>query len=142
MAMAVGGGRQGRCAGHGVDAVALSCRDTGVYGPLMLAAMTSPELVAPPQIAELGTGARTDSLARTAEVFLDAAGDTAAASAQLSIHRTTLYYRLAQVEKKTGWDLKNGRDRLTLHLALKMRRLHDSGIPALLRGEDAQRGSS
>ncbi|MFI1496592.1 PucR family transcriptional regulator [Streptomyces platensis] len=120
----------------------LSWRDTGVYGPLMLAAMTSPELVAPPQIAELGTGARTDSLARTAEVFLDAAGDTAAASAQLSIHRTTLYYRLAQVEKKTGWDLKNGRDRLTLHLGLKMRRLHDSGIPALLRGEDAQRGSS
>ncbi|MFF3541544.1 PucR family transcriptional regulator [Streptomyces platensis] len=120
----------------------LSWRDTGVYGPLMLVAMTSPELVAPPQIAELGTGARTDSLARTAEVFLDAAGDTAAASTQLSIHRTTLYYRLAQVEKKTGWDLKNGRDRLTLHLGLKMRRLHDSGIPALLRGEDAQRGSS
>ncbi|MFD5394126.1 PucR family transcriptional regulator [Streptomyces sp. NPDC127097] len=120
----------------------VSWRDTGVYGPLMLAAMTSPELAVPPQIARLSAGARTDSLARTAEVFLDAAGDTATASGQLTIHRTTLYYRLAQVENKTGWDLKNGRDRLTLHLGLKMRRLLDSGIPALLRGEDARRGGS
>ncbi|MFF3767739.1 PucR family transcriptional regulator [Streptomyces sp. NPDC001922] len=120
----------------------LSWRDTGVYGPLMLAAMTSPELVVPPRIAGLGTVARTDSLARTAEVFLDAAGDTAAASEQLRIHRTTLYYRLAQVENRTGWDLKNGRDRLTLHVGLKMQRLLDSGIPALLRGEEGRRESS
>ncbi len=120
----------------------VSWRDTGVCGAFMLAATASPELVVPPQIAGLSTGARTDSLARTAEVFLDAAGDTAAASEQLSIHRTTLYYRLAQVENKTGWDLKNGRDRLTLHLGLKMQRLLNCGIPALLRGEDARRGSS
>ncbi|TXC99878.1 helix-turn-helix domain-containing protein [Streptomyces sp. ISID311] len=120
----------------------LSWRDTGVYGPLMLAAMASPELVVPPKIADLSAGGRTDSLAHTAEVFLDAAGDTAAASEQLMIHRTTLYYRLAQVEKKTGWDLKNGRDRLTLHLGLKMRHLLDSGIPALLRGEQEHRSSS
>ncbi|MFB6436560.1 PucR family transcriptional regulator [Streptomyces sp. NPDC056411] len=120
----------------------VSWRDTGVYGPLMIAAMTAPELVVPPQIADLSTGVRTDSLAHTAEVFLDAAGDTAAASERLTIHRTTLYYRLAQIENKTGWDLKNGRDRLTLHLGLKMQRLLNSDIPALLQGEDARRGSS
>ncbi|MBL1099157.1 PucR family transcriptional regulator [Streptomyces coffeae] len=120
----------------------VSWRDTGVYGPLMLAATTSPELVVPPQIAELSTGARTDSLAHTAEVFLDAAGDTAASSEQLMIHRTTLYYRLAQVENKTGWDLKNGRHRLTLHLGLKMQRLLNSDIPALLQGEEEHWGSS
>lgn len=113
-----------------------SWRDTGVYGPLMLAAVASPELVVPPGIAGLSTSGRTDSLAHTAEVFLDAAGDTATASKQLMIHRTTLYYRLAQVEHRTGWDLKKGRDRLTLHLGLKMQRLLDSGIPALLRGEE------
>lgn len=113
----------------------LSWRDTGVYGPLMLAAVASPELVVPTEIADLSAAGRTDSLAHTAEVFLDAAGDTSAASEQLMIHRTTLYYRLAQVENKTGWDLKNGRDRLTLHLGLKMQRLLRSGIPALLRGE-------
>ncbi|MFI9075175.1 PucR family transcriptional regulator [Streptomyces sioyaensis] len=120
----------------------VSWRDTGVYGPLMLAATASPELVVPPQIAGLSTGTRTDSLAHTAEVYLDAAGDSAAASEQLMIHRTTLYYRLAQVENRTGWDLKNGRDRLTLHLGLKMQRFLNSGIPALLRGEDARQESS
>ncbi|MGX1760285.1 PucR family transcriptional regulator [Streptomyces lydicus] len=120
----------------------VSWRQTGVYGPLMLAAMTSPELAVPPQIAGLGSGARTDSLARTAEVFLDAAGDTAVASARLTIHRTTLYYRLTQIENKTGWDLKNGRDRLTLHIGLKMQRLLDSGLPALLQGEEKRRESS
>ncbi|WP_435604184.1 PucR family transcriptional regulator [Streptomyces sp. bgisy130] len=120
----------------------LSWRDTGVYGPLMLAAVASPDLVVPPEIAGLGAGGRTDFLAHTAEVFLDAAGDTATAAEQLMIHRTTLYYRLAQVEKKTGWDLKNGRDRLALHLGLKMQRLLDTGIPALLRGEEEHRGRS
>ncbi|MFE7111404.1 PucR family transcriptional regulator [Streptomyces sp. NPDC057575] len=120
----------------------LSWRDTGVYGPLMLAALASPELAVPPKIADLSAGGRTDSLAHTAEVFLDAAGDTAAASEQLMIHRTTLYYRLAQIENKTGWDLKNGRDRLTLHLGLKMQHLLGSGIQALLQGEQEQRGSS
>ncbi|RXS85355.1 PucR family transcriptional regulator [Streptomyces sp. TM32] len=129
-------------AGLPESAPVLSWRDTGVYGPLMLAATAAPELVVPPEIAELGAGGRTDSLAHTAEVFLDAAGDTAAASERLMIHRTTLYYRLAQIEKKTGWDLKNGRDRLTLHLGLKTQRLLDSGIPALLRGEEKHRGSS
>ncbi|MFI1307661.1 PucR family transcriptional regulator [Streptomyces sioyaensis] len=124
------------------SAPVLSWRDTGVHGPLMLAATASPDLVVPPEIADLGAGGRTDSLAHTAEVFLDAAGDTAAASERLMIHRTTLYYRLAQIEKKTGWDLKNGRDRLTLHLGLKTQRLLDSGIPALLRGEEKHRGSS
>ncbi|MGW2918485.1 PucR family transcriptional regulator [Streptomyces angustmyceticus] len=120
----------------------VSWRDTGVYGPLMLAAMTAPELAVPPQLAGLGAVARTDSLARTAEVFLDAAGDTAVASARLTIHRTTLYYRLARIENRTGWDLKNGRDRLTLHVGLKLQRLLDSGLPALLRGEEKRRESS
>nr|WP_237535019.1 helix-turn-helix domain-containing protein [Streptomyces sp. SID3343] len=113
----------------------LSWRGAGVYGPLMLAALASPDLVVPPQIVDLSAGGRTDSLAHTAEVFLDAAGDTATASEQLMIHRTTLYYRLTRIEKKTGCDLKNGRDRLTLHLGLKMKRLLDSDIPAFLRQE-------
>lgn len=120
----------------------VSWRDTGIYGPLMLAAVESPELAVPPEIAHLKSEGRTDSLARTAEVFLDAAGDTSAASEQLMIHRTTLYYRLAQVENRTGWDLKNGRHRLILHLGLKMQHLLDSGIPALLRGEEEPRRSS
>ncbi|WP_164764587.1 PucR family transcriptional regulator [Streptomyces lydicus] len=120
----------------------LSWRDTGFYGPLMLAAVEAPDLGVTPEIAALNARRGTDSLAHTAEVFLDAAGDTSTASEQLMIHRTTLYYRLTQIENSTGWDLKNGRDRLTLHLGLKVQRLLDSGIPALLRREDAHGRSS
>ncbi|WP_307821898.1 helix-turn-helix domain-containing protein [Streptomyces coffeae] len=28
---------------------------------------------------------------------------------EILIHRTTLYYRLTQIENSTGWDLENGR---------------------------------
>ena len=42
------------------------------------------------------------------------------AAAELRIHRQTLYYRLQRIEKLTGLDLADGRDRLTLHLALTL----------------------
>ncbi|MEU9373314.1 helix-turn-helix domain-containing protein [Streptomyces sp. NPDC048255] len=63
-------------------------------------------------------------LARTAEVFLDCAGQAGRAAAALGIHRQTLYYRLARVEQLTGLDLDEGEDRLLLHMALKAARLH------------------
>ncbi|CAL9551166.1 hypothetical protein SUDANB120_04446 [Streptomyces sp. enrichment culture] len=63
-------------------------------------------------------------LARTAEVFLDCAGQAGRAAAALGIHRQTLYYRLARVEQLTGLDLDEGEDRLLLHMALKTARLH------------------
>ncbi|WP_406074686.1 PucR family transcriptional regulator [Streptomyces virginiae] len=62
-------------------------------------------------------------LARTAEVFLDCAGQAGRAAAALGIHRQTLYYRLARVEQLTGLDLDEGEDRLLLHMALKAARL-------------------
>ncbi|GAA5168077.1 helix-turn-helix domain-containing protein [Pseudonocardia eucalypti] len=60
------------------------------------------------------------ALAATVEEFLDRAGDVAATSAALHIHRTTLYHRLRRVEAITGLRLDSGLDRLTLHLALKL----------------------
>lgn len=63
-------------------------------------------------------------LARTAEVFLDCAGQAGRAAAALGIHRQTLYYRLSRVEQLTGLDLDEGEDRLLLHMALKAARLH------------------
>ncbi|MEU8779546.1 helix-turn-helix domain-containing protein [Streptomyces sp. NPDC048606] len=63
-------------------------------------------------------------LARTAEVFLDCAGQAGRAAAALGIHRQTLYYRLGRVEQLTGLDLDEGEDRLLLHMALKAARLH------------------
>ncbi|MFJ6850119.1 PucR family transcriptional regulator [Streptomyces sp. NPDC091271] len=62
-------------------------------------------------------------LARTAEVFLDLAGQASRTATELGIHRQTLYYRLARVQQLTGLDLNDGEDRLLLHMALKQTRL-------------------
>ncbi|MFI9243144.1 PucR family transcriptional regulator [Streptomyces sp. NPDC053086] len=62
-------------------------------------------------------------LARTAEVYLDCAGQAGRAASELGIHRQTLYYRLSRVERLTGLDLDDGEDRLLLHMALKRARL-------------------
>jgi hypothetical protein len=62
-------------------------------------------------------------LARTAEVFLDCAGQAGRTASVLGIHRQTLYYRLSRIEQLTGLDLSEGEDRLLLHMALKAARL-------------------
>ncbi|NLU75007.1 PucR family transcriptional regulator [Streptomyces sp. HNM0575] len=62
-------------------------------------------------------------LARTAEVFLDHAGQAGRTAAALGIHRQTLYYRLSRIESLTGLDLDDGTSRLLLHMALKAARL-------------------
>ncbi|WP_093798868.1 CdaR family transcriptional regulator [Streptomyces sp. Wb2n-11] len=62
-------------------------------------------------------------LARTAEVFLDCAGQAGRTASTLNIHRQTLYYRLSRVEQLTGLDLHDGEDRLLLHMSLKAARL-------------------
>ena len=65
-----------------------------------------------------------DGLLDTLEVYLDAAGSAAATSAALHLHRTTLYYRLQRIAELAGTDLKDGNERLCLHVALKLWRLH------------------
>ncbi|MCA1220087.1 PucR family transcriptional regulator, partial [Streptomyces sp. 8L] len=62
-------------------------------------------------------------LVRTAESFLDHAGQASRTAAALGIHRQTLYYRLSRIEHLTGLDLADGEDRLLLHMALKSARL-------------------
>jgi PucR C-terminal helix-turn-helix domain len=62
-------------------------------------------------------------LARTAEAFLDHAGQAGRTAGALGIHRQTLYYRLSRIEQLTGLDLDDGEDRLLLHMALKTARL-------------------
>ncbi|MET9311974.1 helix-turn-helix domain-containing protein [Kribbella sp. NPDC003505] len=59
-------------------------------------------------------------LVRTAQVFLDKAGNVQELAAELAIHRQTAYYRLRRIEAVTGFDLRHGEDRLVLHLALTM----------------------
>ncbi|WP_443053891.1 PucR family transcriptional regulator [Streptomyces sp. NBC_00670] len=91
-------------------------------GPYRLLTALPPEAARDPAVRELLSPAHRE-LARTAEVFLDLAGQAGRAAAELGIHRQTLYYRLSRVERLTGLDLDDGEDRLLLHMALKSRRL-------------------
>ncbi|WP_405408368.1 PucR family transcriptional regulator [Streptomyces decoyicus] len=90
----------------------------GPYRMLTALPGTAPD----PAVAPLLTPAHAE-LARTAEVFLDCAGQASRTAQALGIHRQTLYYRLGRVEKLTGLDLADGEHRLLLHMALKAARL-------------------
>ncbi|MER6779922.1 MULTISPECIES: helix-turn-helix domain-containing protein [unclassified Streptomyces] len=89
----------------------------------MLAALAAADPAGDPATRVL-LGPAHRELARTAELFLDCAGQAGRAAAALGIHRQTLYYRLARVEQLTGLDLGEGEDRLLLHMALKAARLY------------------
>jgi hypothetical protein len=98
-------------------------------GPFRLLTALPPEVARDPAVHALLFPVHRE-LARTAEVYLDCAGQAARAAAELGIHRQTLYYRLSRIEKLTGLDLDDGEDRLLLHMALKGARLahgQDSG---------------
>ncbi|GAA3376033.1 helix-turn-helix domain-containing protein [Streptomyces sannanensis] len=91
-------------------------------GPYRMLTALPAEATYDPAVRTLLAPAHTD-LARTAEVFLDCAGQAGRTAAELAIHRQTLYYRLSRVEQLTGLDLDNGEDRLLLHMTLKASRL-------------------
>ncbi len=66
-----------------------------------------------------------EGLIRTLETYLDLGCDVKAASARLHLHRATLYYRLDKAEKLCGFNLRDGNDRLAVHLGFKLARLAD-----------------
>lgn len=91
-------------------------------GPYRLLTALPPQAAHDPVVGPLLAPAHRE-LARTAEVYLDCAGQAARTAAELGIHRQTLYYRLSRVEQLTGLDLDDGEDRLLLHMALKRARM-------------------
>ncbi|WP_128435103.1 PucR family transcriptional regulator [Streptomyces cyaneus] len=91
-------------------------------GPYRLLTSLAPETLHDRAVAPLLSPAHHE-LARTAEVYLDCAGQAGRTAAELGIHRQTLYYRLSRVEQLTGLDLDDGEDRLLLHMVLKGARL-------------------
>ncbi|WP_439334082.1 PucR family transcriptional regulator [Streptomyces griseofuscus] len=91
-------------------------------GPYRLLTALPPESAQDPAAGPLLAPAHRE-LARTAEVYLDCAGQAGRTASELGIHRQTLYYRLNRVEQLTGLDLDDGEDRLLLHMALKRARL-------------------
>ncbi|MFI2778920.1 PucR family transcriptional regulator [Streptomyces sp. ALB3] len=98
--------------------------DWSAIGPyrLLTALPPAPE-TAPDQAVRPLLAPPHAELARTAEMFLDRAGQASRTATELGIHRQTLYYRLARVQQLTGLDLNDGEDRLLLHMALKRARL-------------------
>ncbi|MFE2023443.1 PucR family transcriptional regulator [Streptomyces sp. NPDC059499] len=98
--------------------------DWRAIGPYRLLASLPPDRDADPDhtVRTLLTPPHAE-LARTAEVFLDCAGQASRTAGELGIHRQTLYYRLARVQELTGLDLNDGEDRLLLHMSLKAARL-------------------
>jgi hypothetical protein len=68
-------------------------------------------------------------LVETLETYLDVAGNARLTAERLNLHRTSLYYRLQRIEELAGTDLKNGLERLALHLALKVARLTGEYAP-------------
>jgi len=91
-------------------------------GPYRLLTALPPGAPPDPVVAPLLAEAHRE-LARTAEVFLDHAGQAGRTATALAIHRQTLYYRLSRIEQLTGLDLADGEARLLLHMALKAARL-------------------
>ncbi|MGW2616574.1 PucR family transcriptional regulator [Streptomyces sp. NPDC001500] len=91
-------------------------------GPYRLLTSLPPGAAQDPCVRPLLAPAQQE-LARTAEVYLDCAGQAGRTAAELGIHRQTLYYRLSRVEQLTGLDLDDGEDRLLLHMTLKAARL-------------------
>ena len=66
---------------------------------------------------------RKGELVKTIEAFFDADGSVKMAGERLYAHPHTVTYRLKQIEKLTGWSLREPEDKLRLQLALRAHRL-------------------
>jgi DNA-binding PucR family transcriptional regulator len=61
---------------------------------------------------------RRSDLVRTLKAYFDTGANASEAADRLFLHRNSMLYRLARVEKLTGLDLKDPRARLALQLGL------------------------
>ncbi|GGJ78354.1 transcriptional regulator [Pilimelia anulata] len=104
--------------------------DLGVYRalPAIMAARHG-EISVHPQVERMFPDPAHGPMLETLETYLDLAGNADAAAKRLHLHRTSLYYRLQRAEQLLGADLKNGAERLCLHLALKVGRLSGAYRP-------------
>lgn len=107
----------------------LAWSQLGVYRTLVHLPLESPiEELAPPELLRLRDAGGGEDLVRTVEVYLDEAGDPRRTVARLTIHRTSLYYRLHRFVELTDLDLRDGEERLAVHLGLKLLRLRGQGV--------------
>lgn len=86
---------------------------------------SAPERICPGVGALLAQSAAT--YRQTVRCYLECGAQAQEAAAQLHIHRTTLYWRLARAAELVPLDLRRGDDRLKLHLALTLADLTHPG---------------
>ncbi|HEY2237483.1 MAG TPA: helix-turn-helix domain-containing protein [Streptosporangiaceae bacterium] len=96
----------------------------GVFRALAQLPADAAESALDPRLAVLFADG-DEVLIRTLETYLDLGCDVKAVSARLHLHRATLYYRLDKAEKLCGFNLRDGNDRLAVHLGFKLARLAD-----------------
>jgi PucR C-terminal helix-turn-helix domain len=141
---------EGRCSGE--EAV-LACRAgefipelgpvvhwarLGIYGSLLR--MSADQLAAArvhPALEQLFDDHAKLPLLETLEAYLDRAGTAHVTAAAMHIHRATLYYRLQRVAELASANLKDGNERLCLHLAFKIGRLTGRYAPRAARAPDS-----
>ncbi|MEZ0166801.1 helix-turn-helix domain-containing protein [Kineococcus sp. LSe6-4] len=109
--------------------------DLGPLAAFLRAAAVPVRTPALARFEELLDADRAGTAGATVAAYLRHAGDTTATATELVVHRTTLRYRLEQVESRTGLDLADGRDRAAVQLALLARDVRVSGVAPFLRGE-------
>lgn len=98
-------------------------RDLGVFRTLVQLPMDdTTESALDPRLALL-LHCGDEQLVGTLETYLDLACDAKATAAYLHLHRGTLYYRLQKAQRMGGIDLRDGHDRLAIHLGFKLARL-------------------
>ncbi|QTG81771.1 PucR family transcriptional regulator [Arthrobacter crystallopoietes] len=114
----------------------LSWPDCTFQGILLRTALNDPAQVIPAPVSELAATGSGAVLLKTVSVFLEESGDISRASQRLNIHRTTLYYRLARIEELTGYDLKNGNDRLALQIGGGLISFLETELPLFLQSEE------
>ncbi|MFE3786180.1 PucR family transcriptional regulator [Streptomyces goshikiensis] len=81
------------------------------------------EALVPRPLRRLLDDPATRRLEETLLCFLENGGSAPKTAEALNLHRTSLYYRLRQIQEITGLDLDSGVNRLLLHLGLRIRDL-------------------
>ncbi|MGW4380996.1 PucR family transcriptional regulator [Kitasatospora sp. NPDC004531] len=74
----------------------------------------------PKPLRRLLDGGANGKLEETLRCFLENAGSVPRTAEILEVHRTSLYYRLRQIQEITGLDLDDGAHRLVLHTGLRV----------------------
>jgi hypothetical protein len=97
-------------------------RDLGAFR--VLAQLSSEEAAESGLDPRLATVLRSgdEPVVLTLETYLDLGCDAKVTAERLHLHRGTLYYRLQKAERIGGIDLRNGEDRLSVHLGFKLAR--------------------